>query len=167
MAPKGSAFLYARPEVQARLEPLVVSWGYGNDETIASQFVDWHEWQGTRDMAAFLAVPDAIRFQAEHDWAQVRAECHALLAETLLRLGRLTGEPSFYPDDVSWYRQMAVVPLPAAVDLEALGKRLYAEHHIVLPVHAFAGQPLLRISVQGYNTPADLDALAEALGQLL
>ena len=31
LAPKGCAFLYARPEVQALLKPLVVSWGYESD----------------------------------------------------------------------------------------------------------------------------------------
>ena len=32
-SPKGSALLYARPEVQHLLEPLVVSWGWNRDQT--------------------------------------------------------------------------------------------------------------------------------------
>ena len=59
-APKGSAFLYARRALQPRLNPLVVSWGYESEAPSASQFVDYHEWQGTRDMAAYLATPAAI-----------------------------------------------------------------------------------------------------------
>ena len=37
-APKGAAFLYARPEVQHWLEPLVVSWGYQSDRPSGAQF---------------------------------------------------------------------------------------------------------------------------------
>lgn len=96
MAPKGAAFLYARREMQHLLEPLVVSWGWESERPARqaqgkpgpSCFVEYHEWQGTRDIAPFLAVPAAIRF-------------------------------------------------------------------------------FVRISVQGYNTPADVDVLPNALGALL
>ena len=41
MAPKGAAFLHARPERQPLFEPLVVSWGWQAEETFTtgSQFV--------------------------------------------------------------------------------------------------------------------------------
>ncbi|MDD5564177.1 MAG: aminotransferase class V-fold PLP-dependent enzyme, partial [Thermoanaerobaculaceae bacterium] len=65
-APKGSAFLYARAGAQPLLEPLVVSWGWRSDRPGPSRFVDEHEWQGTRDVAAYLAVPAAIEFMREH-----------------------------------------------------------------------------------------------------
>jgi len=97
--PPGSAFLYARKEVQHLIEPLVVSRGWNRDVgrvsipgdeeagmesrptsldlgTSTSRFVDEQEWQGTRDPAAYLSVPAAIQFQAEHDWPRVRQECH-------------------------------------------------------------------------------------------
>ena len=66
-APKGSAFLYARPEAQDSIEPLVVSWDWVDGAT----FPERHRWQGTRDPSALLAVPAAIAFQAEHDWPSV------------------------------------------------------------------------------------------------
>src|SRR6185436_19909263 len=71
-APKGSAFLYVRPEVQALVEPLVVSWGWESLAPGPSRFVDEQEWAGTRDIAAYLATPDAIRFMADHHWDEVR-----------------------------------------------------------------------------------------------
>ena len=95
---KGSAFLYARREVQAWLEPLVVSWGWESETPSGSQFIDYHEWQGTRDVAAFLATPAAIQFQAEHDWNAVRAECHRLASETRRRINDLTGLAPICPN---------------------------------------------------------------------
>jgi isopenicillin-N epimerase len=44
MAPKGSAFLYARPEAQSLVEPLVVSWGWRSATPGPSRFVDEQEW---------------------------------------------------------------------------------------------------------------------------
>jgi isopenicillin-N epimerase len=38
---------------------------------------------------------------------------------------------------------------------------------VEVPIIAWSGKPLVRISVQGYNTPADVDALVEGLGRLL
>jgi isopenicillin-N epimerase len=68
MAPKGSAFLHVRREMQALLSPLVVSHGWTADRAEPgpfgnTAFVDSLEMQGTRDPAAFLAVPEAIRFR--------------------------------------------------------------------------------------------------------
>ena len=171
MAPKGSAFLYARREVQAWLEPLVVSFGWESDAPSGSKLVDYNEFQGTRDMAAFLATPAAIRFQAEHDWDHVRRECHQLLREARLRINKLTGLESICPDSPEWYAQLATVRLPLADTsrpaLQALHARLYAEYHIEVPVHTWNNQPMLRISVQGYNSQADIDALVRALERLL
>lgn len=166
LAPKGAAFLYARREVQFLLEPLVVSWGWQAERPGPSRFIDEQEYQGTRDIAAYLSVPAAIRFMAEHDWPTVRAECHALLCEAGKRLGALTGLPSLSPLTAPWCAQMAAFPLPAC-DLDALKQRLYAEFHIEVPLIFWNGRALVRISLQGYNTWDDLEAFLEALAVCL
>ena len=161
-APKGAGFLYARPEAQGLLEPLVVSWGWQSELPGPSQFVDQHEWQGTRDLSAFLAVPAAIRFQQENDWARVRAACHALAAEAERRIRALTRLPSLYGDD-SWFAQMAAVRLPAGTDMAALKDYLYDTCRIEVPLIQWNGSVLLRVSVQGYNSSKDIEALVRAL----
>jgi len=166
MAPKGAGFLYARPEVQARLEPLVVSWGWQSDTPGPSPFIDCHEWQGTRDLAAYLSVPAAIRFQAEHGWEQVRAACHALASEARTRLDALTGLEPLCPDSPAWFGQMAAVRLPA-VDGVALQARLYADYRIEVPMVRWNAADFVRVSFQGYNTAADLEALLAAMAVLL
>ena len=164
--PKGSAFLYARREVQAWLEPLVVSWGWESETPSGSQFVDHHEWQGTRDVAAFLATPAAIQFQAEHDWGAVRAECHGLASETRRRINDLTGLAPICPDSRDWFSQMAALRLPP-VDVNALKERLYNDYRVELPLFKLNDQPFMRVSFQGYNSRTDADALVDALKHLM
>lgn len=166
-APKGSAFVHARPEVQHLLRPLVVSWGWESDHPSGSQFVDHHEWQGTRDLSPFLATPAAIDWVTAQDWPAVQARCHARLRGALERIDELTGLPSAYADDgFGWFAQLAVVRLPD-LDPVVLKERLYEEFRVETPVHRFRDQVLLRISIVTYNTDDDVDALVSALGTLL
>lgn len=174
-SPPGSAFLHARREVQHLLEPLVVSWGWNRGDgasgllalgDITSRFVDEQEWQGTRDPAAYLAAPAAIEFQEEHDWARVRVECHELLREARRRIEELTGLPGICPDSPEWYSQMAAFPLPPC-DAAALQRRLYDEYRVEVPIIEWNGRQLVRVSIQGYNTAEDVEALLQALQALL
>lgn len=169
MAPKGSGFLYARPEVQSLVEPLVVSWGYSTtpETTTGSHYVDLLSWTGTKDPAAALSVPAAIQFMQMHGWESVRQNCNQLLDQTLARLSQLTGLPGAYPIGCGFYRQMAIAPLPHSVDLANLKTRLYDEYRVEVPLTECNGHKFVRISVQGYNTRQDLDTLVEALQALL
>lgn len=166
-APKGSAFLFARQEVQPILEPLVVSWGYESERPSQSQFIDHHEWQGTRDLAAFLSVPAAIEFQDQHDWLTVSQNCHELASRTRQRIHGLTGLQQICPDDPAWFGQMFSAPLPGNLDAEAFKTRLYENYRIEAPIFTWAEHILLRVSIQAYNRPADVDALLGAVTELL
>ena len=165
-APKGASFLYARREVQPLLQPLVVSWGWESDKPSASTFIDHHEWQGTRDLAAFLSVPAAIDFQAQHDWPAVRQRCHDLASRTRAEINAVTGLDPICPDSPEWFMQMFAARLPE-VEVELLQRRLYERYRIEVPMHRWNGQSLIRPSFQAYNTQADAKALVEALGDLL
>ena len=164
--PKGAGFLYARPEVQDLLEPLVVSWGYESEKRGPSQFVDHHQWWGTRDIAAFLSVPAAIQFQAEHDWDSVRTACHDLAMKAETRICALTGLSSLYEND-SWYAQMFVVQLPVEIELPTLKAKLYDEYQVEVPVVAWNDYKMIRVSVQGYNTQKNIQRLIGALEKSL
>lgn len=166
-APKGTAFLYARREVQARLDPLVVSWGYEAIKPGESQFIDYHEWQGTRDISPFLTVPTAIWFQRSRDWTAVRSRCRTMLSATRERLLRIAGTPPICPDSPEWFIQMAAVELPTDGDPSQIQSRLYRDYRIEVPVYSWNDRAFLRVSVQGYNTPDDLAALVDALPTVL
>lgn len=166
LSPKGASFLYARPEVQAWLDPLVVSWGYDADPGYGSgnQFVDYHEWQGTRDLAAFLSVPAAIDFMHDNNWVQVREVCHRLAIETRARIDRLTGFQSICGED--WIGQMFTVNLPSLEGVN-LQQWLYDEFRIEVPQVRWNDQAMLRVSIQGYNRLEDVDIFVCSLGKLL
>ncbi len=166
--PKGAGFLYARREVQHQLEPLIIGWGWQPESwrPSVSPFIDQLEHTGTRDLAPFLAVPAAIDFQREHDWPRVRERSARLLREARARLLALPGVEALHPDDPAWTRQMEAVTV-AWDDPFDLAARLYASHRVEVPVYAWNGRTVLRVSMQGYNDHADVDALIAALEQQL
>ncbi len=148
-APKGAGFLWARPEHQRWIEPLVVSWGYGPD----ASFADRHGWQGTRDPAAALAVPAAIEAHGTLDLER----CRLLASSFHDRLPPVGDAPA---------PQMWATELPPG-DAEELQRLLYAEHRIEVPVQEWEGRRLLRVSIAPYNDAADVERLLDALGRLL
>lgn len=171
-APKGSAFLHVRPEHHRLVDATVVSWGYSTDIEGHTGFDAYTgrtllerrlQWQGTRDLAAFLAVPAAIEFQTRHDWDRVRRECHALAAETLRRVCGMTGlEPVCGEAD---YGQMVVIPVPS-MDADTLKETLFDRYRIEVPVTSHKGRLFVRVSFQGYNTREDADALVAAIKEI-
>jgi isopenicillin-N epimerase len=167
-APKGAGFLHARPEHHARLHAPVTSWGYVAEDSGHTGFDAYTggsvlerrlQWQGTRDIAAWLTVPAAIDFQAAHDWPAVQRRCHALARDTLHRVAARFGlAPASGDDD---YAQMVVMPVPHT-DAEALRRRLFDESRIEIPVTQHRGQTFVRLSVQAYNDQADIERLLAA-----
>ena len=155
---RGAGFLHARPERQSLLEPLVVSHGWDREEPGQSQFQDYFTWVGTIDPAAYLSVPAAIDFHQHNDWGSVRLACKELLKETEERILAMSGLPPISPS--SMWSQMRLVLLPGKVESY---QRLWEEDRIVVPVGQHRGQPGVRISVQAYNSPADLEKLILAL----
>jgi isopenicillin-N epimerase len=127
-----------------------VSWGYEEPATFVSRTAR----QGTRDPAAYLAVPDAIAFVRQHD---DRERCVALAREARRDLCSLLGTEPLAPEDQ--ILQMASVRLPHA-DPE-LSQRLLDAHGIEIPT--MDGDELLRISVALYTEREDVDRLLAAL----
>ena len=163
-APKGSAFFHARPEHHERLQPPTISWGMMDDAandacTGTTPLERRMQWQGTRDLTAWLSVPAALQFQAARDWPAVRARCHAMAVAAMHVMCERTGIPPAAPD--SSFGQMTLLPVPPQ-DRNALRERLYDESGIEAQVTAHAGRTFVRLSVQGYNTPQDVAHLLAA-----
>jgi isopenicillin-N epimerase len=165
-APKGSAFLYAAPGRDGMLEPLVVSHGWSRPHDDTSKFLDNFTWTGTMDPAAYISVGAAVRFQREHDWPAVRAACHQLARETRDRINELTGLEPVCPDSTDWFSQMFTARLPQD-SWEAIRDSMWTEHRIEIPIFTWNDQPLVRVSVQAYNKPQDMERLLAAIDKYL
>ena len=165
-APKGSGFLYARPDVHHLIEPLIVSWGYIPGQPSSTPLVDYFEYLGTRDLSAFLAVPDAIHFHQQFLEGETYQSCHKLAMQAVQRLSALTGQAPIYGNH-HWYAQMVACPLPGNTDVIKVKTLLYDQFAIEIPLIPWPGTPLIRASFQAYNTPQDLDRLVEALAAIL
>jgi len=153
-APKGSGFLWARPEHQDWIEPLVVSWGYRED----ASFGERHGWQGTRDPAAYLAVPTAIEAHAGFDTGAMEK----LADEAERRLGTLGLRPL----------RGARAPFMRALTVRkhhpvALQSRLHESYAVEVPVYDWEDTTLLRVSIGPYNDEADLERLVDAVRDTL
>ena len=173
MAPKGSAFLQVRPELQGMLNPLVISHGWTADARVPgtagvfgnTPFVDGLEMQGTRDPSAWLSVPAAIRFRQDHDWPKVAETCRRLAWETAARVRAFTGLPAFSTPEFC-APQMVSMPVPRCVPLD-LQRTLIAEYGIEIPCFDWKNHTIVRVSVQGYNTQSQMDLLVTALTDIL
>jgi isopenicillin-N epimerase len=152
-APKGAGFLYAAPAWQEHVDGAITSWGYEEPAT----FISRTERQGTRDSAAYLAVPDAIAFVREHN---TRDRCIELARNARRALcDLLETEPTAPEEQVL---QMASVRVPH--NDPDLQRRLFANHRVEIPI---SDEMLMRISIAMYNTEEDVERLLNALSVAL
>ncbi|XOV68664.1 MAG: aminotransferase class V-fold PLP-dependent enzyme [Fluviicola sp.] len=165
MTPKGSSFLYAKPEVQNDFDPVIISWGYDADVPGKSKFLDYHQLQGTRDYSAFLTIPAAIQFMEEHNWWDVSEKAKAMLRKNYPVLCDLFDAEPLCPISEEFLGQIASIPLPID-DPMPLKKELFEKYKIEIPVFKLRDQVYLRLSTQAYITQEDIDALIEALKEI-
>jgi isopenicillin-N epimerase len=164
LTPKGNSFLWVKKEFQERLDPLIVSWGYESDFP-QSQFLDYHEFSGTRDMSAFLTAPASVKFLKENDWESVSANCKKMILEHYPRFCSLLGSEPICPLTSEFLAQMCSIPIKTEKPLE-LKSTLIDKYKIEIPVMKINDRFFLRISLNGYNSEADLNRLYDALQEI-
>ena len=166
-APKGSGFLWMRPDRQKDIHPLVISHHLG--EGFAREF----GWQGTRDFAAWLAISRALHFMARFGWERVMSHNRQMAVWVQRLLCQRWNVPPISPADGRMLGSMATVPLPAplagideAKTLQ-LQQRLYQEHHLEVPIMRWGGRAFVRPCCQIYNAPEDYQHLADVILRLV
>jgi isopenicillin-N epimerase len=166
LAPKGCSFLYVKKEFQNLFDPLVVSWGYNSAMPSHSQFLDYHQGQGTRDISAFLTVPKAIEFLKKYDWPARAAECRKLVRDNAERFCNLVGTKPLCPLTDEFLGQMFSIPIHTP-EPETLQRVLFEAYKVEVPVMRHGVDTYLRYSIQVFNTQQDLDNLYNALKEII
>ena len=172
-APKGAAFLHVRRDRQPGLRPLGLSHGASLPAGGRTRFRLEHDWTGTHDPTAHLAVPAAIRCLEEMvpgGWPEVRRRNHALVLEGRDAVCDALGVPA--PCPAALVGSLASIPLPRPADARSppdpdpLHHHLWAAHRIEVPVFPWPalGLRILRLSAQLYNHAGQYRALAAAAG---
>ena len=178
-APRGSAFLWARKELHGRLEPPILSHGYGGG--FASSFI----WSGAGDYSAQLASTAVIqRWWGGTNLAASVAYQRGLLVEAAALLGDAWGTTTLVVPTYGF--NMALVRLPKLCPLRVrsaagaggvavsppalMGKEvqdaLHFGHRVECPVKTVSGELYVRISAAAYNERADFEALARAVDSM-
>ena len=165
MTPKGSSFLVVKKEFQAWMDPLVVSWGYDAAYPSSSQFLDYHQFNGTRDFSAYLTIPKAIEFMEEHNWWSVAVACRKLTQSNYQRFCDLMEAAPLAPITDEFFGQLASIPIKTN-DPIALKNCLFQEHQIEIPVMPHGDAVYLRYSINAFNDQSDLDKLYDVLVKL-
>ena len=166
LAPKGSSFLYVKKTFQEMLDPLVVGWGYESVSPGESQFLDYQEYQGTREISAFLCTPKVIDFLEENNWKTIAKECRKLVFDNYPRFCDLLNTQPICPITEEFLGQMASISIKTPNSI-ALKELLFDKYKIEIPVMPLNGEYFLRYSINGYNSQEDLDILYNALQDII
>ncbi len=166
MTPKGSSFLYVKNEHQHLFDPLIVSWGYQSTAPSQSQYLDYHQMQGTRDFSAFLCIPNAIEFMQQNNWSAVSKTCKEMVQQNAPRFCKLLKATPTAPITDDFICQLYSTPIKTKQPLE-LHRHFFNQYKIEVPVMPHGDNVFLRYSIQAFNTQNDLDKLYNAVEDII
>lgn len=175
LAPTGSGFLHFGRGSEDRLQPLQVSWGYRpdrsrldeRDEFGSTPRLRFYEFEGTRDICPWLAVPAAVDFQQALGFELIRRHNERLVQcvrERFARIPRLTLATPAHPD---LHGFMTAFRLPPDVDAVEWRKALWERFRIEAPIVDRPEGLLIRVSTHFYNTMDEIERIAVAVETLL
>ena len=164
LCPKGVSFLYVDQKLQKHIDPLIISWGYDADYPIEhSEFQVNHYWQGTRDISAFLTIPDAIQFRKEYNWDNVSKKCKERIIEFRSQVHQITNTKSMVGGRTKdWLGQMYSFQVKYE-DFMKLKKIFINDYKIEIPIMKWEDKTLIRISLNGYNSENNIEKLLNGI----
>jgi isopenicillin-N epimerase len=177
LAPTGTGFLHIGAGNEDRLRPMQVSWGYhspsgsgppdARDQFGSTPRLRRIECEGTRDICSWLAVPESIEFQAMLGHNNIQTRMRELTDYVRQRLTGWRGLVPATPEHSALCGGMMAFRLPDGTDATELRSGLWERFRVEASVIEQSNQLMIRASTHFYNTEAEVDRLAEALGELV
>ena len=162
--PKGTSFLFVKKEHQKWIKPVIYSWGKDGDDPERSEFLQDFQWQGTRDMSAFLTVPKVINF-FKNDIESFQENSKKLILNSGDQFQKvLRTDPISRGDD--FIGQMISFPLPKNTN-NKIKNILWENHKIEIPIFEWNKEKFIRLSIHIYNDQKDIDSLMNALRSII
>ena len=162
--PKGTSFLFVKKEHQKWIKPVIYSWGKDGDDPERSEFLQDFQWQGTRDMSAFLTVPKVINF-FKNDIESFLEDSKKLILNTGDQFQKvLRTDPISRGDD--FLGQMISFPLPKNTN-NKIKNMLWENYKIEIPIFEWNKEKFIRLSIHIYNDQKDIDSLMNALRSII
>lgn len=170
MGAPGSGFLYCTPRAAEGLEPVVVSWGedYGGNQASDDSGWGgsmWHkrfEYLGVYDRCPQATLPTALELREQIGENRIARRVKELTAYARDRLTR-AGLTCRSPDDARLTGAMLLFDWKSTPD-PTWANVPWAERGIECPVTHVGDRYFIRVSCAWFNTEAEIDALAAALG---
>ncbi len=175
--PKGTGFFYAEADKHGSIQPLALSCRVHDLRDDRAPFLCDFDYVGTNDYTGNLIMPEAI----EHLAAQLPGGIdelmrrnRALVIEGSRLVAERTGAVLAAPESMIGSMCGLILPddpapgRPTRYD-DPIWDALLERHRIQVPVWPLAGvaRRIMRVSAHLYNTLADYEKLAEALGEEL
>ena len=170
--PSGVGVLYGRRKLLETMDPFLT--GGGMIDEVSREFSTWAEppakfEAGTLPIAQAIALGaavdyvDAIGFEAIHAHEQrLLLLAHERLAE--IPGLKIHGPATQHKGSIVSFSVEGLHPHDLAQLLDQKGVAVRASHHCTMPLHAWLDVPATtRASFVFYNTPAEVDKLAEAI----
>ncbi len=175
LAPTGAGFLHIGRGNEDRLQPLQVSWGYrpdrakldDRDEVGSTPRIRFHEFEGTRDICPWLAMPAAIEFQQALGYDTIRAHNERLVRHVHARFAGIRVLSLATPTHPELHGFLTAYRLPANADGPTWRQAIWERFRIEVPIVERPEGLLIRISTHFYNTVEEIDRLAAAVESLL
>jgi len=165
LTPKGNSFLFVKKSFQHLMDPLVISWGYNSDFPSHSQFLDYHEYSGTKDIAAFLTTPKALEWLKKNNWQERIKVCREELKYYYPIVAKELNSEVLCPITEDFLGQICSIPINT-MEPQVLNHLLYEKYQIEIPVVLTKSQTYLRISFQAYNSAKEIEMLIDALREI-
>ena len=172
-APKGSAFLHVRKDLQHDIHPLTISHGMTFPLGDTTRFRHEFDWTGTRDISAACSIPatiDCMDNMVEGGWPAIMQHNHDLAMKGRQILCERLGIDAPCPEEM--IACIATLELPAGGEAgiplhepDPLHKVLQDKYGIQVPVWSWESPKgrYIRISAQLYNHIDEYHYLADAL----